>query len=179
MEALKQKLISLYIQLIAWYKGELEKQIIIEANPPVTTTPKTMGQIIYEVATKYIGVDASPSDLAPDELGCAESVSNILIEAGCDLAVCLSTNRLYHVLSESSFWKPATDPQKGDVILAVTGQGGKNGVTNGHVGIIGKGTTIMSNNSATGKWDTHLNLATWDSRYTQLGGYPKYIFRRI
>ena len=33
---------------------------------------------LYEAARSFIGTDASPNDLAPDELGCAETVNEIM-----------------------------------------------------------------------------------------------------
>ena len=36
---------------------------------------------LYEAARSFIGTDASPNDLAPDELGCAETVNEIIRRA--------------------------------------------------------------------------------------------------
>ncbi len=140
-----------------------------------------MDVTIYRTALKFIGLDASPIDGAPDELGCAETVSNILIKAGCDLPVTLSTRELNRILKNSARWKliPKNEAGIGDVIMAVTGEGGKNGVTNGHVGIIFPHGSIASNDSKTGTFIENYTYLSFQTRYEKKGGYPIYIYRRL
>lgn len=140
-------------------------------------TPKK----IYETALAFIGRDASPSDFAPDEYGCAETVSNILIKAGCDLPVLISTTELNRVLKNSSRWKsiPLAEADAGDVIMSPTGMGGRNGVSHGHTGIFFSPLLIASNDSYTGNFRQNYLTSTWKIRYADYGGYPIYVYRRL
>lgn len=137
------------------------------------------GQKIYEVAVSCLGTDASPNDAAPDEYGCADSVSNILIKAGADMHVIVSTMELYKLLVGSERWVKVYSPLPGDVVISPTGMGGKNGIANGHTGIVGKNGVIMSNNSYTGKFEANYTLDTWKQRYVIKGGYPMFFLRKI
>lgn len=167
MEALKQKL----QQKLAY----LWKVLGIVQNNLVTT----QGQQIFTTAKSLIGTDVSPNDLAPDELGCAETVSTLLNRAGFPMPIILSTSELWRFFSQSDVWVEVMSPLPGDVIISPTGQGGKNGITHGHTGIVGEGGRIMSNDSATGKFVSNYSIASWTVRYKIKGGYNTYYFRRI
>lgn len=136
---------------------------------------------IYETALGFIGKDASPSDLAPDEFGCAETVSDILRAAGCDLPVTLSTLDLYNLLNKSARWlkTPSSGAQAGDVIISPTSMGGGNGITHGHTGIYFDNFHIASNDSATGKFSQNYTTERWRQRYSVAGRYPVFVFHRI
>lgn len=142
-----------------------------------SSTPQ--GETIFKTALASLGTDASPSDVAPDELGCAETVSDILIKAGFLMPVIVSTAKLYEYFLKQTSWLRIDTPIMGDVIISPTGMGGNNGITNGHVGIVGKGSVVMSNSSATGTFEPNYTLASWTSRYKNKGGYPIYFFRKI
>ncbi len=137
------------------------------------TTDK--GTTIYQRAVSLLGVDASPNDLAPDELGCAETVSNV---AGIQ-PIIISTSALYDYLAKSLDWVEVTLPIPGDILISPTGMGGKNGITHGHTGIVGRQGIVMSNNSYTGKFEANYTIATWTARYKTKGGYPIYYFRNV
>lgn len=145
--------------------------------------PTPYGQRIWATAKNLLGYDVSPRDLAPDEYGCAETVSNIIIDSGYIFPEILSTAELYKYLKNSPNWAPVGTPLAGDIIISPTGMGGKNGVLNGHTGIIMSnnkdGVVIASNNSWTGNFDENYTLASWKRRYQDKGGYPIYYFRRI
>lgn len=158
-------------QMIEKLKGFVN---IIQFNTP---TPK--GQKIYETALQCIGIDASPNDLAPDELGCAETVTTILNKAGIQMPVILSTAELFKYLSAGIQWLEVPKPLPGDVIISPTGMGGKNGITHGHTGIMGLDGKIMSNNSYTGTFEKNYTIQSWKARYQNLGGYPVHIFRKV
>lgn len=137
------------------------------------------GAKLYQTATSFLGKDASPKDLANDEVACAESVNDVCFAAFLEnVGGGLSTALMYRALQTSSKFAEVTTPLKGDIIISPTGYG--NGqLSNGHVGIVGDNGQIMSNNSNNGLWDIHYTLASWKSRYATLGGFPVKYFRRM
>ena len=71
---------------------------------------------LYEAPRSFIGTDASPNDLAPDELGCAETVNEIIREALGEYFHAdnrLSTYWLYKALRESQNFKEVFIPVPG------------------------------------------------------------------
>lgn len=132
---------------------------------------------IYQTAFDLLGTDASPKGLASDELGCAETVSDILFDAGCKIPVLVSTTELKHFLLVSKDWLRVSESAPGDVIISPTGEGGKNGISHGHTGIVMKDGKIASNDSATGLFKENYTLKSWEARYKVKGGYPIYFFR--
>lgn len=142
--------------------------------------PKPPMPDLYQYAKSLIGTDASPKDLARDGLGCAESVSTILRKLFPAFPVVTGTWSLYDALRNSSVFEMFPNnatPQPGDIILCVTGQG-RGSVSNGHAGIVGEGSTIMSNDSKTGKWLANFTISSWRSYYGEKGKYPIYLFRQ-
>ncbi len=138
---------------------------------------------IYQTAVAYIGYDASPNDLAPDEYGCAESVTNILEKSGCGIGVILSTYQLYKILEarHDAFIRVDT-PLYGDIWISPSGMG-NGGLSNGHVAVCGKGEgdnmILMSNSSATGTFQENYTVGSWKKRYVDIGGYPIFIYRKV
>lgn len=141
-------------------------------NPNKVTPEK-----IYLTAKNWLGLDASPKDSAPDELGCAETVSDLLFDAGCIIPIMLSTTELVHFLNTAKAWKRVYEPQPGDVIISPTGEGGENGITHGHTGIVMDLPNVASNDSRTGNFMKNYTLKSWSDRWEKKGGYPIYFFR--
>lgn len=153
--------------------------------------PVTQGNnrlTIYACTLTWLGKDASPNDVAPDEFGCAETAYDILRDAlGSNVGIpfTVSTNALYRELHDSKAYVQVDQPLEGDVWISPTGYGNGN-LSNGHVGIVGQvdnndrgNTLIMSNDSNTGLFKQNYTIKTWKDRYVTLGGYPCYIFRKI
>lgn len=112
------------------------------------------------------GVDLST--LAPNEVGCAESVTRLLRQLDTTLVpVELSTYRLTLHLVVSKRFVELDTPLPGCVVIAATGTG--NGHIVGHTGIY-DGRRIWNNNSYTGKWSDSYTIATFRDRYERLGG---------
>lgn len=134
---------------------------------------------LYLTALQFLGTDASPLDEAPDEYGCADSVSKILLKTFPGVIKgSVSTAELYKQLSTSKDFVKVSQFRCGDIIISPTGMG-TGGLANGHVGIMGEDETIMSNTSANGLWTSNYTITSWVARYRKLGGYPIYFFRKI
>lgn len=135
---------------------------------------KTNAERLYETALSLIGTDASPRDMAPDELGCAETVSTILGKV-IQFPVLTGTWSLFDKLRTDKRFEKIGAHERGAIIISYTGSG--NGKFPGHTGICGKGTQIMSNSSATGQFTQNYTDSTWKERYMRKGGFPVHYFR--
>jgi peptidoglycan hydrolase-like protein with peptidoglycan-binding domain len=138
-------------------------------------------QKIYKTALSLIGKDASPNDLAPDEVGCADSVCSVLQKAlGNEMGILytVSTAQLYRELLASKEYMLVQVPKEGDILVSPTGLGNGN-LSNGHTGIWGEGGKIMSNSSATGTFEQNFDDQHWKARYVALGGFPMVTFRKL
>jgi hypothetical protein len=134
---------------------------------------------LHDIALQSIGldVDVSPSDFAPDELGCAETISNLIRKIVPSFPIILGTWTLYGEFKRNSRFKRITEPETGAIIISPTGFG--NGKFPGHVGIVGENGKIMSNDSKTGKFIQNYTLKTWAERYAIKGGFPIFYFKLI
>lgn len=131
---------------------------------------------LYHTALEALGTDASPSDIAPDELGCAETVSNIIRGVIPDFPVVTGTWTLWDILRNHPRFEQTSVPMPSDVIISPTGTG--NGSFPGHAGIVGEG-VVMSSDSRTGRFEKNYTLEEWMERYQKQGGYPVYFYRKI
>lgn len=142
-------------------------------------------KLIYESALRFIGKDASPNDLAPDEYGCADSVCGVLFGSDVDPEIdwTISTAELERELYTSKGWMliDMSQVQPGDVLVSATGTSSNPNtpIKNGHTGIAGPDRKIMSNNSYTGKFEQNYNFDQWMKRYVEEGGYKMKFFRKI
>lgn len=144
----------------------------------------TNRELFYNMALAFVGSDASPNDLAPDELGCAESVDNIYFRL-FGQHICnnfLSTYWMYKELKDGERFERVSeeDALEGDIIISPT-----QGTNTGHVGIIGKNGVIMSNNSfkdsggVRGIFDENYTLASWKRYFFDKKGLGIHYFRLV
>lgn len=134
---------------------------------------------LYQTAKGFLGTDASPNDVAPDELGCAESVSRIVQQAFPTLRfpLFLGTRFLYAHLFEDGNFRRVETPEYGDIIISPTGMGnGK--LSSGHTGIVGK-YGVLSNDSRSGLFLENYSIASWKLYFHGRGGFPTYFFRIV
>lgn len=135
--------------------------------------------LLYYTALGCLGIDASPNDVAPDEYGCAETVCDIIERAfPATLMFTVSTYSLYNELLTNKAFTRVDAPMEGDIVISPTGYG-NGGLSNGHVGILGKNGMIMSNSSNTGQFTENYDIPKWKKRYCDIGGYPMIFFRKI
>lgn len=130
---------------------------------------------LLSLAKSKVGEDASPNDMAPDGLGCAESVST-LISHLINFPIILSTKVLYETLKSDSRFERTLKLDAGNIIISPTGYGNGN-LAHGHVGIIGENEIIYSNDSATGNWLANYTITSWVNRYRKIGGFPIFVFK--
>jgi hypothetical protein len=76
---------------------------------------------LYATALSFLGVDASPKDQAPDDYGCADSVSSIILCAfGPVLKYTVSTAEMFNFLNVSPDFIRTKTPSFGDIIISPT-----------------------------------------------------------
>lgn len=152
------------------------------APVPAPLPPPDPSDVLLETARSFLGRDASPADVAPDEFGCAETVTDIIHAAFADFPpdgkTIVSTTTLYQRLRAHPKFKMTLDPVPGSIIISPTGYG-NGGLANGHTGIFDQGQKIMSNDSRTGLFKMNYTLDSWVARYRKIGGFPIFIFRRV
>ena len=123
---------------------------------------------LFAAAREYLGREASPKDLAPDELGCAESVTNIIDDVVPNFPVITGTWTLWEALKNDERFREVTLPMPGDIIISPTGTV-KDAPYPGHVGLVSRDGKIMSNNSYNGLWEENYTLDSWNARYKKAG----------
>ena len=133
---------------------------------------------LYNFAVSKLGVDASPKDTAPDYYACAESVHDVVLNAlGWHIGGGNSTFEQYKALLNDDRFQRQTNYEYGCIITSPTGMG--NGtLKNGHTGICGKN-RILSNRSASGKWEQYFTKKTWEDYYLGYGGFPVIYFKPL
>ena len=153
---------------LGWIERKQADPAITEPAPPLPVIPpvkrhetglnasvsvaipaprKTAAQRLYEAAKSQIGKDLSNS--APNELGCAESMSRVIRMVYPNFPIIISTAGLNLKLMNSYHFERSANPIKGCIAIAPT-QGAKVG----HCWVWGD-TWAMSNTSKTGKWQAN------------------------
>ena len=159
--------------------GALKEEKII---PPLVPAPSTVtivrspGRILYEMAVMCLGKDMAPTE---DEYGCMEAVNEVCFKALGDYAGGgTSTYRAIPAISSNKKFSTVTSPLPGDIIIYPTGYGNGN-IPNGHAAIVGENNKVMSNGSQSKLWEQNYTLETMRERYEGIGGFPRYLFRRV
>ncbi len=128
---------------------------------------------LYEVALRVLGTDASPRDIAPDDLGCAESVSELIRTIIPTFPRYTGTASLREALDKHPRFRKVTVPMPGTIIVSPTDI---HKPYPGHAGIFLAGNKIASSTSATGKFESNYTLATWQKRW---GKFPTFYYSLI
>ena len=119
------------------------------------------------------------TSIAPNQYGCAESVSRIVCQVLPDFGVYTGTAQLDAILRiDVRFRKLAAgeEPQAGDIVVSPTGKGK---LPHGHTGIFVENKRIYSNDSLSGKWMQNWTYLSWRAYFVGTGGFPVNIYRLI
>ncbi len=139
---------------------------------------KTNNELIYETALAWVGKDASPRDIAPDEYSCFESVDEIVKLAtglyinGTANRVEVSTYRGYQLLKDSPYFRSTTQPKAGTLIISPTGyKKTTSKIANGHIGVCDGQGGIMSVTSLVpgGRFQKNYTIESWKNRWEKDG----------
>lgn len=149
-------------------------EVPLPTNP--TPMPPTKAEQFYALAKAEIGVHLSLNEAVPWGVGCAEAVSWLLKHFGVlnlPAGGIEGTASLQAFLIDNPQFQEIYTYTPGAILVAATGTG--NGKIRGHTGVCGH-TSIMSNNSETGRWDTQWNEERWVAYYEGYGGFKTRYF---
>ncbi len=156
------------------YQLLLRLQALFTNPMPIITNR----EMLYDWAVVSLGTDASPYDKAPDELGCAETLTNLIAKVNPKIQWTnpLSTTAVYKDMANGKSFREVYTPKEGDIIISPT----KFDIT-GHCGVVGLHGVIMSNNSfkdqngVRGIFDENYTINSWN-RYFGKKGLKTYYF---
>lgn len=155
---------------------------LLEPKYPMEPQPTENCRKIYNTAKSLLGVDASPADIAPDYLSCAESVWNIIHKAtgkkiGGPFPI-VSTKVLYETLKNDPGFESVIESEApiGSIIISPTGYA-MNPRSTGHCGIVAR-FGILSNSSETSHLEENYTLESW-RRYFGDRGFPVIFFKML
>lgn len=174
--SLTKQILAIAVELLKEQKSQT-RMIEDIHRATVTEAPPTASISLADIAEQFIGVDASPNDIAPDELGCAESVSSIVNVMLEDFKIEPATWLLKDQLDVDPRFERVMDAQRGDIIMSPTFSG--NGKVIGHTGIFSSPEEIMSNVSASGTWEHSHTLQKWVDYYRGQGALKIYFYRFV
>ena len=184
----KNWLLDLYSRLLQACKEllTLDLQLLKQIEPadvfdlekePPTPNPDVVPYVapavtkLKEITLASLGKDLSKK--APNEVGCADSLSTVLQGVFKDFPRFLSTSALKsHLDADKRFLRCEAEPWT--VIVSPTV--GKN---IGHTGVYGKDGVIYSNNSKTGLWSSHWTLDKWIAYYRTKKGLKVYFYKIV
>lgn len=132
---------------------------------------------LLQVCEEHLGIDVTPSDLIPDTVACADTITTLIRNVDKTFPLVSGTWTLYDILEHRKDWKRVTEPSPETLILSPTGMGGSSMI--GHVGIFLKDGVIASNDSTTGKFMVNYTLDSWTKRYKKQGGLPIFLYKRV
>ena len=138
---------------------------------------------LLEIIFKYKDQDATPRDIAPDGLACAETVSTILREylaqKGIIFPVIISTYELWKELEKrEDLFERVYEPQSEDIVISPTKLNTRPDLMpHGHAGFYIDSDRIASNDSRTGQLKINYDRESWRQTFHYYGGYPVKLYR--
>lgn|SRR3990167_494012 len=148
----------------------------VEEEPPVKppVRPKMpLSEQIVQEAERWLGKDASPLNLAPQELACAEAVSNVIHGVIPDFPQnIVGTDALAKILDSSPYFERVIEYAPGTIIISP-----RTATTYGHCGVFLSGDRIASNNSTTGLFEDNYSYANWIRVFKKGRGLHIYLWR--
>ena len=162
------------IKQIAIALGIIEKKIDALPKKPVQPPENAVSALIGALKAS-VGKDLSPKDLASDEFGCAESLSNIIHSVIPSFpGDILSTKVLCDELLKSPHFRGTLQPSAGCIIVSPRTQ-----TTNGHCGGFITDVSILSTNSKNGMIEENYTIDSWVDEFVIKRKLQKYIFKII
>jgi hypothetical protein len=136
-----------------------------------------MQRTLLSVCQDNLGKDVTPSDLVPDMVACADTVTTLIRIVDPSFPLVSGTWTLYDILEHRKDYQKVSEPSPETIIISPTGMG--NGTMSGHVGIIMEDGVIASNDSNSGRFLKNYTLDTWRRRYVNHGDLPVLMYKKI
>ena len=149
---MRNQLIKQALALIAVLQAFIKKEQQKKYNKPM----ENKREALYKEAVKVLGTDASPFDLTSDELGCIDSLTNVISKV-IPQRIMIGTWTFWDYIKKDPRFQEIREHEAkaGDIIISPTGESKipkeKRTIRHGHAGIWGENDKIMSNDSATGQ----------------------------
>lgn len=159
-----------------FFREDLLKPII-EVKPSEPVVVKSNREKWLDIAVKAYGIDPTPNDEVDDTVSCVFSLTTLIKRFMPDFPIMTNTPEFVKYIRTDKRFKPSNELKQGNIIVSVTGTG--NGSIIGHIGIVWKDGTILSNSSATGLWSDKFNTISWIDRYSRRGGLDLFIFELL
>jgi len=163
------------IQLLRQLHWLYLRLLALRLRQQIVTGKMESGEALAILAASAVGIDVSPNDVAPDELGCSESVSeliNLLIPFKIQTFTGYLNDQL---ISDKRVKGVIIVFRPGDIVISPTPFPGSPKI--GHTAIIGRGGKWYSNSSYSGVWEQNYDYLSWRERYQKKLGLPLNVFR--
>lgn len=150
---------------------ELEKA---DAEDVIIEPVKTNSEKFLEHIESSYEKDISPRNLAPQELSCAEGVSELIRFIYPDFKIQISTAELKRQLDNDPRFKRTLEPKRGVIIVSP-----RTRTVNGHIGTCVSTTKIASNDSMDGKFRINYTWESWIREFKQRRGLRIFLYEMI
>lgn len=133
---------------------------------------------IYEAAKEALGKHITLNDDVPPDLGCAESISVVLKNAGVANIPPQGfegTWGLYQWLSNNKDFQEVPTAVVGSIVISPTGMSSQGANKHGHTGCVLK-YGIASNNSNNGRFEENYTVENWEYSFA-VEGFPTFYFK--
>lgn len=163
-------LLNSLLYLFTGDMGTPTRPPVVPPAPVISAPTRLLNETLH-----WIGRDASPQNLAPEELSCAEGVSNIIHNVFPDFPKgVLSTADLFTALKKSPHFKGILDPVVGCVEISP-----RTLAISGHVGIYVEADSIASNDSRDGIFRENYTRESWRNVFIKGRGLKAYLFQPV
>ena len=155
-----KKLLNLWVKLLTiLFPKKIEKVDYVPLDPLPELPPEprlTNEEKFVKLCIEGLGTDVSPDDIVKDEVGCAESISNLIKKIFPDFPILVSTRDLHNRLSLDSRFQATLDRGKGRIVVSP-----RTTNTFGHTGVFMDDDSIASNDSNSGKFVINYTWNSW------------------
>lgn len=138
-------------------------------------------QRLFQEATKFLGRDASPENLASSEVACAETVTYLisLVDPKIQWSNRLATYYVEKDMLYGRNFRLTDSPRPGTIVISATKWDKNAKIVVGHIGVVMKDGRIASNNSFgkhKGKFEENYSLESWRRYFVDKKGLDMLIF---
>ena len=150
-----------YVPLTPEIAEEIKKQL-----------EPTMNDKFLKICLDALDTDPSTPDTVKDEVGCADTVSNLIKKVFPDFPIMVSTKDLDWKLFSDKRFERVVEPEMGCIIISP-----RTNTVFGHTGVFITHERIASNNSKTGLFQGNYTWDSWIKEFKTRRGLKIYIYK--
>lgn len=132
----------------------------------------TMSEKFLKICLDALDTDPSTPDGVKDEVGCADTVSNLIKRLFPDFPIIYSTKDLDWKLFQDKRFERITEPERGCIIISP-----RTNTVFGHTGVFITQERIASNNSKTGLFQGNYSWESWIKTFKEGRGLKIYLYK--